>query len=568
MAKQISNQKNVFKIHSSRFRDANWDLHLSLEEAMENKEIIQLADSQNLRFIDEIIGKTDRDKNINELKKKINNIVNNINEESKQEEGIKLSDKSKEIVKLYNQLNHEKLNEHYLCIVIDTVSDFKKLNRVRIGFKLNGLKYKRLLGTTGGIKNNTIVYVSEVVYDKLVKKINNGRDEEKKMIPAKLEAYKALTCSSSIPVTSPKRILVVEDCITHFTEDVVYIEDKNGQQPEVCIKKNFPIELVDSDGYGLILPKLAKQWAIDIHEAKEEEDFIPTGFCIRNAFCKGMVYSFPYVEFAEEIADNYIVRDAWGDEHDIRDIELILTTSMLKLWDSYKSIEHYLSCCEENGYTFAITKMCPKQLENRRNLNYQFLQSFNLTDEDIEELIKPTVEDIRGSMGEDYVKTLVYLKGENMTEKGAIRGEDDYIKALMIEPQLINDPYVRNRINNMRQKRIRDSKIGVLSIEGNYSIISGDPYALCQSIFNMEVTGLLKSGECYSKYWLDKGDKEVLCFRAPMTNHNNIRKVNIVGSEEMNKWYRYMTTCFILNAWDTITHAENGADKDKPILSL
>ena len=76
----------------------------------------------------------------------------------------------------------------------------------------------------------------------------------------------------------------------------------------------------------------------------------------------------------------------------------------------------------------------------------------------------------------------------------------------------------------------------------------------------MEVTGLLKSGECYSKYWLDKGDKEVLCFRAPMTNHNNIRKVNIVGSEEMNKWYRYMTTCFILNAWDTITHAENGAD--------
>ena len=45
-----------------------------------------------------------------------------------------------------------------------------------------------------------------------------------------------------------------------------------------------------------------------------------------------------------------------------------------------------------------------------------------------------------------------------------------------------------------------------------------------------------------------------------MTNHNNIRKVNIVGSEEMNKWYRYMTTCFILNAWDTITHAENGAD--------
>lgn len=564
MAKQLSNQKNVFKIHSSRFRESNWNLYLTIEEAMKNKEIeeiIQLADSQNLRFIDEIIGKTDRDKNINSIKKKINNIINSVsnNDNKNNSDFIK---KKKEIIQLYKKLNKEKMNEHYLCIVIDTISDFKKLNRVRADFKLNGIKYRRLLGTTGGIKNNTIVFVSEIVYDKLIEKIDNGRNKDKKMIPAKLEAYKALTCSSSIPVSSPKGILVVPDCITNFLEDVIYVEDSNGERPTVCKKRNFPIELTDSDGYGLILPKLAKQWGIDIKEVNEKEDFIPSGFCIRNAFCKGMVYSFPFIEFAEEVANNYIVTDIWGEEHDIRNIELILTASMLKLWDSYDSIEHYLSCCKKNSYKFAITKMCPRKLENRRNLNYQFLQSFELSDEDIEELVTPTVRDIRGSMGEDYIKTLIYLKGENMTSKGAIQGDNDYIKALMIEPQLINDPYIRNRINNMRQKRIRDSKIGVLSIEGCYTLISGDPYALCQSIFNMEVTGLLKAGQSYSKYWLDKGDKEVLCFRAPMTNHNNIRKVNIVTSEEMNKWYRHMQTCFILNAWDTITHAENGADKD------
>ena len=30
----------------------------------------------------------------------------------------------------------------------------------------------------------------------------------------------------------------------------------------------------------------------------------------------------------------------------------------------------------------------------------------------------------------------------------------------------------------------------------------------------------------------------------------------------MAYWYRYMTTCTILNSWDTTTHATNGADKD------
>lgn len=152
MAKQLSNQKNVFKIHSSRFREANWDLYLTIEEAMKNKEIeeiIQLADSQNLRFIDEIISKTDRDKNINSIKKKINNIINSVSNNTNKNNSDFVK-KKKEIVQLYKKLNKEKLNEHYLCIVIDTISDFKKLNRVRADFKLNGIKYRRLLGTTGG----------------------------------------------------------------------------------------------------------------------------------------------------------------------------------------------------------------------------------------------------------------------------------------------------------------------------------------------------------------------------------------------------------------------------------
>lgn len=548
MAKSISNQKNILKIHSKRLRKNNWSLELSLENARKNKEVIQLGDSQTLRFINSILEIENQDDEINKIKDKI--------------KGLKKQENTAENRKLINELNKKKnelkYNKDYICIIFDRKSDFDKCNR-KCSFFVNGKQYIRLLGTTGGIKNQTIVYVSKDIYEKLNKKIENGRNPEKLLVPAKLEAYKALSCSMSVPVRDPKGILVVDDCIIHFKEDIIQIDDSKGDRPELIKIEDFDVELNDSDGYGLISPQLSKLWGVDIKECEITDKFVPSGFCIRNSFTKGMVFTFNFKKFAKQVAHNYIVKDVWGHERDIRKVDLILTTSMLKLWDSYNSLEHYLDCCKENEWSFSVTKMCPKELENERTLNYQFLQSFELSDEDIQKLIKPTVDNIKDSLGLDYVKSLLFLRGIKINNKNAFVGENDYVKALMVDKRLINDPYVQNRIYNMRKKRIQDAKVGVLNIKGNYAIISGDPYSLCQHIFGLEITGILKAKECYSKYWVNEGSNEVLAFRAPMTCHNNIRKIQVVSNNMTKKWYKYMNTCLILNSWDTITHAENGA---------
>ena len=120
----------------------------------------------------------------------------------------------------------------------------------------------------------------------------------------------------------------------------------------------------------------------------------------------------------------------------------------------------------------------------------------------------------------------------------------------------------------MIRKRINDAKIGVIRVHGNYSIVSGDPYSLCQSIFNLPVTGLLKKGEAYNKFWADLNTDKVACFRAPMTCHNNIRLMKIANSDDVSYWYKYMTTCTIFNSWDTAAHALNGMDKDGDLVLL
>ena len=131
----------------------------------------------------------------------------------------------------------------------------------------------------------------------------------------------------------------------------------------------------------------------------------------------------------------------------------------------------------------------------------------------------------------------------------------------MIDQRMIDDPYVQSTIYGLIKNRIDEAKVGVLKVHGNYSICSGDPYLLCQSIFSMEKTGLLKAGEIYNKYWVDSGSEDLLCFRSPMSSANNIKLVHPVRNEEIDHWYQYMNTCTIFNSWDTIAAALNGMDK-------
>lgn len=283
----------------------------------------------------------------------------------------------------------------------------------------------------------------------------------------------------------------------------------------------------------------------------------------RYAWTKGMVYTFDFIEFAEKVAGTYEIIDAWGDKRDIRDAEVILTVSMLKLYDSYDNWEDYYRNCQENHYQFSTPKITPDKLENVRNTNYQFLQSYDFTDDELQELCNPTINEIKGVLGMDYRKSLVFLAGFGLNDDNAFNDTFDYcIRALMIDKRMINDPFIHRKIWNMINKRIEMAKRGSIKVNANFAMISGDPYALAQSMFGLEVTGLLKSGEIYHKYWIDKGSDELACFRAPMTCHNNIRKMKLCKTPETLHWYQYISTAAILNAWDTTCDAMNGADKD------
>lgn len=547
---KITKRRLIFKISTSRLKKARWNLSVTLEEARNNNELIALGDSQVLRWLDELKGVEDIAAGMSRIKSEIRALTKQDNNAINRHR----------IQALHEELDNLQFVPDYIHVVASTNSEY--LRAVK-GFKVNGIKFVRLVGTNGGLKNSTVVFINEKYVDEIRERIDNGRDRAKKLVPGKFEAYRALVCSGSIPVSMPNGVIVVSDLHTHFKEDVIMLNDEGRSEPLMTIENDYEVDLDESDGYGLMLPSLAQRWSDELGLG-----YMSSAFCTRQSFEKGMAFTFDFIEFAEKVAGKYEIIDAWGDVRDVRNAELILTVSMLKLWDAYPNMEAYLANCAENHYTFAVTKTAPEKLEDIRALNYQFIQSYDLTDEQIEDLIRPTMEEFKDVLSGDWRKAVLFMCGMGMNDKNIHSFVAGYAGAIMAEPEMFKDPHIKRAVYNLIKHRIDQAKIGVLNVHGNYSIVGGDPYALCQSIFGLEVTGLMKAGEIYNKYWLDNGTEYVACFRAPMSCHNNIRKLRICSSEEAAHWYQYVTTGTLLNCWDTVCASLNGMDKDGDLVML
>ena len=148
LAKQLVCQKYIFKLHSSRLRKAKWRLTLPVAEARKNDEVISLADSQVLRWLDELNGITDAENRAREIKMEIRRLRKEPNSVQNR----------RRIKQLYADLDDVQFKPDYLCVIIDKEKDYHRACR---GFSINGIQYQRLLGTNGGVKYETIVFISD-----------------------------------------------------------------------------------------------------------------------------------------------------------------------------------------------------------------------------------------------------------------------------------------------------------------------------------------------------------------------------------------------------------------------
>lgn len=327
------------KFISSRLKEYNYNIEdFDFRQAKKIGEIIGLSDNQMLRSIRKIKGRKVDPDQIDKMYIERDKLLNRTR-----------TRENKELIhKIQNKINELTFIPEYIAIVMNHPKQYEHL--YYNGLMLNGQKYVRLSCSAGQARVSTVVFCSEDVYSELDKILNNSRDLMKPLTPSKFNAYYGVSGSATKVVSSP-RFCVVPDYEKPMEMTVNYVTETDYDSDDIIEVKTIESMFNRFDGQGLISVEQSKKWAEELGL-----DYIPAQWCIRQNFIKGMVCTFDIHKFAKEINNgNYKIRTSYRDKNgnykiaDLRDIDVILSESQFKLWDSFESVEVYQANCEKNG---------------------------------------------------------------------------------------------------------------------------------------------------------------------------------------------------------------------------
>lgn len=588
----------VRKYHSGRLKEFNYDIENTFDESKEFNEIIGLSDSQMLRTIrdiqNRIIDKEKleylimlrdyyREKLTYQQTKRGYSSASSIREklqkisytspliERLKEKYINITINSSEAQRIQDKINRMMFVPEYVTIVMDNLKQYDHL--YHNGFYINGDLYKRLSCSAGQARVSTVVFGKEDIIPDVKCRLNNGRNEDKEFSPSKFNAYFGLYGSATKIVSEPK-FIVVKDFENFTSFKANYVIENGWKVDDTIIQKEMAnVPMNRTDGMGLISYNQAKKWAEELGL-----DYVPSQFCIRQSFIKGMLCTFPIHEFCEEVnGGNYLVETIYKDKKgnyikvDLREYDVIISESQFKLWNSFDSIDSYIENCHKNKLYWGVTLTTPKEAKRILKLNYQFIQTLNLDKYDIENLSNQFVEWIsKVSYGDAYYMLLFLLGVNNTTEKiqTFLKSSDMYwIKSLIVNNNIKNDKYIRTKIRELIKKKIENACKGDIFVDGNFQVIVSDPYGFMQHVCGQEVTGLLKPGMSYSNYWNERNITQVDAMRSPLTYLSEHVVLNLQKDEETEKWYRYCKLGIILNYHGHETFNFAGSDFDFDILA-
>ena len=118
-------------------------------------------------------------------------------------------------------------------------------------------------------------------------------------------------------------------------------------------------------------------------------------------------------------------------------------------------------------------------------------------------------------------------------------GGQPWIKALILDHGVKNDPYIRTKIRELIRGRISRACKGDIYTEGNFQVIVSDPFGFMQHVCGLPVTGLLKPGMSYSNYWNERGVSQVDAMRSPLTDLSEHVVLTLQKDEETERWFRF-----------------------------
>ena len=316
---------------------------------------------------------------------------------------------------------------------------------------------------------------------------------------SKLYSYNGLMFSDGtridgIEIDKPHRVIVIENPI-HIEKDVPVITvkadtDSGSMKKYSRVESVANVEVQTFDGEGLISKQYAK--VIDkVYCGKH----IHHSFQIRMPYVKGMLHEVDFKDFLESCDEN-IITDIWGIEHNVKDVDIILTKSMFKgynwLGENNMTWQDYWDKFKKYNHALYITNVSKVKQERLTELNYQFLSTLSISPEEFRPKDLPMgwdhspMEDERNWLtkqteteyynlcaNEDYRREyfLNILDSKSVDKTGK-----KYILAKILKknPLFISESIYSKELEDRATHIANKYSIGTLIVEGETRYLSGD----------------------------------------------------------------------------------------------
>ena len=418
---------------------------------------------------------------------------------------------------------------------------------LRHGCMLNGERYVFFSASAGQIRTKKFVAIKESLLIQQWNTLTAGLtidsiNEQGGMNINKYLAYLAL-CNSGTDLWSDfdiDKTIVVDDWENNVEGIVDYIDYQTFE----ITRENKELPIAQMDGCGIMLPCVSTK-----------------NFMVRLPWVKGLLASFDFRKFIEVTNSSPVVTDVYGQEHNIieEDIQIIFTKSQFKMWKYFKNWDEYKNNFKLFNCTAGITNEEEESADEFRDsvINYQMIQSLpDLTDEELKELGKKNVEVI-DSLTTNKTAMLETFGVDDSKEEYQL---NDFQKCLKIYPELLQDPYCKQTLKDLKDKLESDLWSARFKLDGKYTFVIPDLYAFCEWLFmKKEVPdGLLKDGQVSCR--LFKIGEEIDCLRSPHLFCEHAIRTNV-----HNTWFN--TNGIYISSHDFISRVlQCDFDGDKLLL--
>lgn len=407
------------------------------------------------------------------------------------------------------------------------------------GFVCDGVHYIRWKRSSGSSRVGKCLFIDEKLYRRMHKwemcglKVEEGDEVDL----AALESYISLPSSSIIDVIDldPRHILVIDDYVSIFKDDVVSVEEECGAL--VALEKECQIENSIWDGQGLIDPSAMGKYT--------RKGMI----LLRNLFFKCCCFNCNLQQF---FADHGItdVSQLNGNTQatELSEIKLITTPSSIK-YLKFSTLDNWR---QNVGSMFGVVKYDkPTHFFNGQMVqtHYQLLNTLQMTQEETAAFLKDTFDYITLLKRNPAVlRNHIKYPLSNEVDITYIASKNDIIyKMLGVNGKFAQTKWYYDFRQDLIKSFIKSLRLGHVLVSGNYSTLLGNPMEmLYASIGQFDGKSMLGVGHIHSTRFAY--NQTLIASRSPHVSISNVWLPFNVPDEMIDRYFNLTPQILCINS--------------------